>query len=141
MSDDPIAVSYVESPNEITAELLPGFFVGWPSPPTPATHLKILRRSSHVVLALHSGRVVGFINAVSDHTLAAYIPLLEVLPEYQGRGIGGQLVKRMLKNLEGMYMVDLVCDDDMAGFYEHLGLKSARAMTRRNFAVQSGIED
>ena len=84
---------------------------------------------------------MGFINAVSDDTLAAYIPLLEVLPHYQGRGIGSQLVKRMLNKLEGLYMVDLVCDDDMVSFYERVGLKSHRAMMRRDFSAQSGMEN
>jgi GNAT superfamily N-acetyltransferase len=139
MTDD--AITYVDSVDGISSESLSGFFVGWSSPPSPVTHLKMLQRSSHVVLAMHKGRAVGFINAVSDNTLAAYIPLLEVLPDYQGRGIGSELVQRVLTLLEGMYMVDLVCDEDMIGFYERLGLKPARAMMRRNFAVQSGIED
>jgi ribosomal protein S18 acetylase RimI-like enzyme len=141
MNDDSPLISYADSVDGITVESLAGFFDGWPDPPTPATHLRILQRSSHVVLAIHSNRVVGFITAVSDDTLAAYIPLLEVLPDYQGRGIGGQLVVRMLKRLEGMYMVDLVCDDDKVGFYERFSLKPARAMIQRDFSVQSGIED
>ena len=33
-----------------------------------------------------AGRVVGFVTAISDGVLSAYIPLLEVLPEYQGAG-------------------------------------------------------
>jgi len=141
MSEDFQAITYADSVDGITVESLTGFFVGWHSPPGPATHLRILQRSSHVVLAMHSERIVGFINAVSDHTLAAYIPLLEVLPDYQGRGIGSQLVKRMLNKLEGLYMVDLVCDDDMVSFYERVGLKSHRAMMRRDFSAQSGMED
>jgi GNAT superfamily N-acetyltransferase len=138
---DASPISYVDSADGIEVESLTGFFVGWPTPPSPATHLRILQRSSHVVLAMHEGRVVGFINAVSDDTLAAYIPLLEVLPHYQGRGIGSQLVKRMLNKLEGLYMVDLVCDDDMVSFYERVGLKSHRAMMRRDFSAQSGMEN
>lgn len=86
---------------------LGGFFVGWPNPPSPETFLRLLHGSSHVALAIDGGRVVGFITAVSDGVLAAYIPLLEVLPEYQGRGIGRKLVQEMLEQLAGFYMVDL----------------------------------
>jgi len=43
-----------------------------------------------------NGRVVGFVTAVSDGVVSAFLPLLEVLPEYQGRGIGSELVRRML---------------------------------------------
>jgi ribosomal protein S18 acetylase RimI-like enzyme len=117
---------------------LAGFFVGWPDPPSAATLLRILRGSSHVALALDGGRVVGFINAVSDGVLAAYIPLLEVLPEHQGRGLGRRLVEDMLAQLEGYYMVDVVCDAKLQKFYEGLGLTAAVGMLRRDYKHQPG---
>jgi ribosomal protein S18 acetylase RimI-like enzyme len=82
----------------------------------------LLRGSSHVVLARDGRRVVGFITAISDGVLSAYIPLLEVLPDHQGRGIGKELTRRLLAQLEGLYMVDLSCDEDLVPFYEPLGL-------------------
>jgi ribosomal protein S18 acetylase RimI-like enzyme len=122
----------------VTAADLEGFFVGWPNPPSAATLLRILRASSHVGLAVDGGRVVGFITAVSDGVLAAYIPLLEVLPEYQGRGIGRRLVEDMLERLAGFYMVDLVCDEKLRGFYERLGMTAAVGMMRRSYEHQQG---
>ena len=95
-------IKYQTDLENITADMLAGFFVGWPKPPDCETHLKILHNSSHIVLALSmtdSHKVVGFINAVSDNCLSAYIPLLEVLPKYQKQGIGAELVKRMLAML------------------------------------------
>lgn len=85
-----------------------GFFDGWPNPPTPETHLRLLQGSDYVMLALDegSGTVVGFITAISDGVLSAYIPLLEVLPAYQRRGIGAELVRRMLAQLTHLYMVE-----------------------------------
>jgi GNAT superfamily N-acetyltransferase len=80
-----------------------------------------LRGSSHVVLARDGARVVGFVTAISDGVLSAYIPLLEVRPEYQRQGIGTELVRRLLDVLRGLYMVDLVCDEDVVPFYERLG--------------------
>ncbi len=115
----------IEYAGELTGvgpQHLDGFFVGWPSPPSPERHLEVLRRSSHVVLARDGERVVGFVTAISDGVLSAYIPLLEVLPDYQGRGIGTELVRRLLARLDGLYMVDLCCDEDVVGFYERLGL-------------------
>jgi ribosomal protein S18 acetylase RimI-like enzyme len=102
---------------------LDGFFVDWPKPPSPERHLEILRGSSHVVLARDGERVVGFVTAISDGVLSAYVPLLEVVPEYQGRGIGAELVRRLLAELGGLYMVDLCCDENVVGFYERLGLE------------------
>ena len=54
--------------------------------------------------------------------MSAFIPLLEVLPEYQRRGIGSELVRRMLLLLADTYMIDLCCDEELVGFYERFGL-------------------
>ena len=60
--------------------------------------------------------------AISDGVISAYIPLLEVLPDFQGRGIGKELTGRLLEELDGLYMVDLSCDEELVPFYEGLGL-------------------
>ena len=135
-------ITYLERIDEISHPQLADFFEGWPNPPSITTHLKILRQSDHIVLAFDNDidRVVGFINAVSDGVLSAYIPLLEVLPEYRGRGIGGELVQRMLRQLDGLYMIDLTCDKDKIPFYERFGLKQSTGMMIRNFDRQSGRE-
>jgi hypothetical protein len=50
--------------------------------------LSLLAGSDHVVLAIDkaSGDVVGFITALSDGVLCAYISFLEVVPGYRQRG-------------------------------------------------------
>lgn len=129
-------VTYADSLDGVEPGHLEGFFVGWPSPPPPERHLALLAGSSHVVLARDDdGRVVGFITAVSDGVLAAYIPLLEVLPEWQDRGIGTELVRRMLDRLSGFYMVDLVCDDELVPYYRRFGMQRLSGMALRNRAV------
>jgi len=133
-------IVYTGSIEGITPERLEGFFVGWPNPPTPATHLKLLEGSDHVVLALddRTGRVVGFITAVTDGVLSAYIPHLEVLPLYQRRGIGRELVRRVLERLEGLYAVDLSCDPEIQPFYLRCGMQPAVGMCVRRYDRQSG---
>lgn len=136
-------VHYSDSLSTISAnDLRGGFFVGWPNPPAPETHLRLLQGSSAVVLALDSdtNQVVGFITAISDGVLAAYIPLLEVLPAYQSQGIGGELVKRMLDRLSHLYMVDLLCDADLQPWYARQGMRPATGMIVRNYSRQSGAE-
>ena len=122
---------------------LKGFYDGWPHPPSLEERLRVLRGSTHAVLAVEreTGRVVGFVNALSDGGLCAFIPLLEVLPEFRGRGIGRELVRRMLKTLDGHYAVDLVCDEDLADFYEPLGFVRGRAMLRRDRARRASAGD
>ena len=134
---------YCESADDLTAADLQGFFVGWPNPPAPETHLRLLRGSSHIVLARdgemdQGGAVVGFITAVSDGVLSAYIPLLEVLPEYQDRGIGSELVRRMVDRLSDYYMVDLLCDTELQPYYERFAMRRATGMMLRNYDRQAG---
>lgn len=133
-------IRYESEASAISPDDLRGFFVGWPNPPSAETHLGILKGSDHVVLAREdsNGRVIGFITAITDGVLAVYLPLLEVLPEYQGQGIGGELVRRMLAQLEGFYMIDAVCDDDVVPFYQKLGMVKATAVARRDYDAQSG---
>ena len=133
-------IEYLHSTEDITPAQLDGFFVGWPNPPTPDVHLRLLRNSDAVVLAQDTatGQVVGFITAITDGVLAAYIPFLEVLPAYQHQGIGQTLVRRMLARLQDLYMIDLLCDADVQSFYEQLRMYPAVGMCARNFDRQSG---
>lgn len=95
-------------------QLAGGFFEGWLNPPAPETHLRILRGSYAVILALDAAvdeaqpPVIGFVNAISDGALVAFIPLLEVLPAYRRRGIGAALVEQMLEKLRQFYAIDLI---------------------------------
>lgn len=84
-------------------------------------------------------RLVGFINAISDQILSAYIPLLEVLPEYQGRGIGQTLVTKMKEDLQKYYMIDICCDEEVLPFYEGQGFKRGHSVMIRNYQQQSGL--
>lgn len=136
-----LAIIFTTSLDNISESHLDGFFVGWSNPPTTAKHLALLRNSSHIVLAIdtETTKIVGFITALSDKTLAAYIPLLEVLPAFQKRGIGRELLVRMLDLLKEHYMIDLLCDPELQSFYEGVGLDKATGMMKRNYHHQSGM--
>lgn len=134
-------IRYTESVEDLTPARLQGFFVGWPTKPSPEVHVQLLRKSDHQIIAVNEeNEVVGFITAITDGVLSAYIPFLEVLPEYQDRGIGKELVKRMLEKLKDFYMIDLSCDPDVQPFYEHLGMDKSVGMRLRNYRSQNGGE-
>lgn len=131
---------YTSSLEGISSEMLKGFFVDWPNPPSSDVHLKLLKNSDRVVIAVeeNSQQIVGFITAISDNVLSAYIPFLEVLPEYQNQGIGKELFDRMVIELDGIYMIDLVCDDHIVSYYKRAGMVKANGMIIRNYQGQSG---
>jgi ribosomal protein S18 acetylase RimI-like enzyme len=136
-------ITYTKSLDDIEPQNVRGFFVGWPNPPSPETHLRVLKASFAIELAIDTatGNVVGFANAIGDGVLSAYVPLLEVLPQYQNRGIGSELMRRLLNRFEKLYMIDLVCDEPLKVFYERFGMRSATAMTIRRFEFQSGTPE
>lgn len=126
---------YIYSLDEVSAADLEGFCVGWAHPLSGERLLHVLRSSYRVIVARDetTGPVVGFIQAISDGVLSAYLPLLEVRPDFQGRGIGSELVKRMLAELDGLYMVDLCCDESLVPFYERSAMIPVRGMVLRNY--------
>ena len=127
-------ISYVDSTAGLTADKLGGFLVDWPVRPSPETLLRVLAGSDEVWLAVDddSGRVVSYVTAITDGVISAYIPLLEVLAEHRSRGIGSELVKRMLGKLRDYYMIDLTCGPELELFYSRLGFQKAAGMAVRD---------
>ena len=94
-------IRYLHTADNLSSKQLKGFFEGWADSPSSETHLKLLKSSDEIVLAIdaENDKVVGFITAITDHVMSAYIPFLEVLPDYRQRGIGRELVRQLLKKL------------------------------------------
>jgi ribosomal protein S18 acetylase RimI-like enzyme len=133
-------ITYRLDTTDVGPQQLVGFFQDWPKGPSPKTHLRLLEGSNHIVLALdeETGNVVGFVTAITDGALAAYVPFLEVLPVYRGRGIARELMRRVRDALRGYYMIDLICDPELEPFYETLGFTRLTAMALRDYEQQSG---
>ncbi len=106
-----------------------GFCEGWAKPLTEAK----LSKSDFVIVAYDdiSFKPIGFITAISDNVLSAYIPLLEVLPDYRNQKTGTKLCELMLEKLEHLYMIDLCCDESLEPFYKKLNFAKVSGMVRR----------
>lgn len=142
MSDKQAKVVYSINKNDLTNLAIENFFAGWPNKPSEKVLRKSIENADYIALAIDKdrGKLAGYITAISDKVLSAYIPFLEVEKEYQGQGVGRTLVEKLLEQLKDIYMIDVVCDKKVAGFYEEAGFKSWHAMIRRNYANQSGAD-
>ncbi len=121
MNEDGVVITYTHDVRSIRLGDLDGFFVGWPTAPTPERLQAALSGSTAAGFAWNGLTLVGFVYAISDGALSAFIPLLEVTPDFQAQGVGSDLVRRLLARLQDYYMVDVVCDETVAPFYEQLG--------------------
>ncbi|MCA9880920.1 MAG: GNAT family N-acetyltransferase, partial [Thermomicrobiales bacterium] len=117
-------IEYRSDITDLAPEQIQGFFVGWQHPFPPETHLRMLAGSdlAQVAIDADTGRVVGFIAALTDDVQGAFITLLEVLPEYQGQGVGKALLTQMLDRLSHIQTIELMCDTDLVPFYEQFGM-------------------
>jgi GNAT superfamily N-acetyltransferase len=87
--------------------------------------MRALKRSHSVVTAWVKSSLVGLGNAISDGSLVVYYPHLLVLPEFQGRGIGRQLMKRLMNRYRGFHQHILVAEAKAVSFYRKCGFKRA----------------
>lgn len=131
-----MGICYQESSEGVTAEHLKGgFCVGWRKPRTPAEHLTILQNSSYVMLARDEStqQVVGFVTVLTDDIQAAFVSLLEVLPDFQGRGVGSTLMKRVIDRFGHLPALDLTCRPELQTFYARFGMQPSVGAIRRNY--------
>lgn len=126
-------ILYTDDLSATSPESLSGFFVGWPEKPSRETLLRLLHASTYRMIAVDSssGKCIGYITALSDGVLFGFISSLEVLPKYQGQGIGNALVAHIKDRLSDLYALDLVCDEDVQPFYERCGFKPCFSMIIR----------
>ena len=99
--------------------------VQWSAARKPERLMRALRRSHSVVTAWVKGSLVGLGNALSDGNLVVYYPHMLVLPEFQGRGIGRELMKRLMKRYRGFHQHILVAEAEAVSFYRKCGFKRA----------------
>lgn len=134
-------IQYSTNKDDIKKLTLEGFFEGWPNKPNQDVLRMSIENAGYVVLAIDTEKniLVGYITAITDNILSAYIPFLEVKKIYQKQGIGHTLVTKLLAQLNHLYMIDLVCDKELADFYSEAGFESWHAMIKRNYANQGGV--
>lgn len=110
----------------------------WSSAHKPDLLYKALINSEALVSAWNGSTLIGLGNAISDSALVVYYPHLLVLPEYQGRGIGAELMARLKAKYQGFHQHILVADGKALRFYEKMGF--VRAGSTEPMWIYSGTD-
>lgn len=97
----------------------------WSSAQKPDLLHQALLASHSLVIAWGGSKLVGLGNAISDSYLVVYYPHLLVLPEYQGRGIGTEFMRRLIARYEGFHQHMLAADGRALDFYRKCGFERA----------------
>ena len=119
-------IRYVENPALSLEEVLPLYeAVGWTNYTTNPTMLQnALEHSLFLISARdEEGKLIGFLRAVGDGYSIVYIQDIIVLPEYQRKGIGTQLLRQTLEHFKEVYQMILTTDSELKtiAFYESNG--------------------
>lgn len=105
--------------------------VGWSMyTRNPARLERALTHSLTVLSAYEGKQLVGLIRAVGDGETILFIQDLLVLPEYQRRGIGKQLIEALLARFPEVRQRVLLTDDDpkTRSFYKAAGFVESQQM-------------
>jgi GNAT superfamily N-acetyltransferase len=116
-------LQYTMSIDHITEENLTALFkaVEWESAKFPEQLVEAIKGSHTVITAWDGNRLVGLANALSDGALTAYFHYVLVDPTYHGKGIGKEMMQRMLKKYSGFQTKVLISYPNVVDFYEKLG--------------------
>ena len=76
-----------------------------------------------------NGELIGYIDVLSDGSVDAYIQSLIVHPKYQKRGIGSELLKRIIIYLQqkNIKSIQVIFDPELEGFYKKFGFHILKA--------------
>lgn len=86
--------------------------VGWLFANYPERLKKAIDNSETVFTAWDDGKLVGLINAIDDSELTAYVHYLCVNPEYQGQGIGKNLLQRIKEKYKDYLYIILIAENE-----------------------------
>jgi len=98
----------------------------------------VLGASDVVLAAIDSDRdeLVGFARALTDGVFVAVVLDVIVAGNRRGEQIGRMLMQEMLRRLDGVNSIELVCQPDLEAFYAQWGFTTrvgrSRLMRRTN---------
>lgn len=101
--------------SEILKKSEMGYFEG-------EVHKKAFENSHTVIFVFDDDKLIGFGRAITDGVYQAAIYDLAVLPEYQGKGLGKEIVNNIIKRIPQCSFI-LYASPGKEAFYEKLNFK------------------
>ncbi|WP_187170485.1 GNAT family N-acetyltransferase [Salidesulfovibrio onnuriiensis] len=95
--------------------------LGWTSGAQGERLHKGLEHSHSLITAWDGERLAGMACAISDGYMVMYVPFVAVHPDYQGRGIGTEIMNRLVDRYREVARKVLVALDGKEDFYERFG--------------------
>ena len=80
--------------------------------------------SSYYHIAVYEDdKLIGYIDSISNGVTDAYIQDLTVRPDHQGKGIGTELMNKMIRYLKEKHicMISVIYEEGLEPFYERFG--------------------
>jgi RimJ/RimL family protein N-acetyltransferase len=99
--------------------------VDWSSAKKPNELYQALVNSHSLITAWDGDRLIGLANTISDGFLVVYHPHFVVHPEYQRKGIGREMMARLMQSYRGFHQQSVIADRDAVAFYEKCGFEQS----------------
>lgn len=108
--------------------------LGWNSLHLSVTELKMMCLNSwYAVYAFEGQKLVGMGRVISDGVITGVICGLGVHPDYQSRGIGRQILQRLVEHCEkSRVFPQLMCEEGLEPYYEKLGFQRFTIGMKKN---------
>jgi len=96
----------------------------------PERFKKMLEHTNRTVVAVDDSRIVGFARALCDEVSNGYISMVAVAADKRGQGIGGELVRQLMKEDAGITWI-LRAGRGSRGFWQRIGFQSSEIAMER----------
>ncbi|MFK4168328.1 GNAT family N-acetyltransferase [Paenibacillus lautus] len=108
--------------------------LGWNAIHLSVTELNMMCLNSwYAVYAFEGQKLVGMGRVISDGVITGVICGLGVHPDYQSRGIGRQILQRLVEHCEkSRVFPQLMCEEGLEPYYEKLGFQRFTVGMKKN---------
>ena len=96
----------------------------WADTRKPLDLQQMLDNSQLTLGVWHDDKLIGFARVVTDDIYRAWIEDVIVHKDFRKMGIGSHMIEKLLKRLEHVEDISLICNHDLEPFYEKKGFKS-----------------